>query len=524
MSDVSLTVTGLPFKFTGCTFTYAPNMIPTAVLSVDPAVSDLCNIESLRRKEVSICAKTPSGSLRFFGLFDGLQISQTPGGLSFSAVVKSQFQRLLEVYTIFPGLHPISANPFQQVSAFTSDPERVSSLNFGLTEIILFNEKTKVSLSGMSFPRAILEVLKAGLKAQEQFTYTTNAGGSSLLGNPDVYDQVFKNKNYAENRRRAIQLLEAVDISAVESMVLTPQDVTAQLLLKQMLFSSNTSVWQALVSAFNAITCNVVVANNKIFVLPANAFYKVPETKFTTGTQPKDPNVFSPAQYRTFQAFDNGYIDIGAVFMAGNLMSQNAGIRQTGLVGSFSPEDSKGAAVYVEELPYWLSEFQTAIRSRLMSNKRKIQAGREANLRPGYSDEEAAKDAKMALMESERLEKDANNSLKAIYDAYAQARYYQLKYNDRTGSLSTVFSNRVVPGSVGVVYSAFPRVRVDCFVSQVQHTIDMSPPNSGVALTSVSLSACRVNFSSTIEKDLLFLADYQKIKGVQEKFLSDLGG
>lgn len=99
-----------------------------------------------------------------------------------------------------------------------------------------------------------------------------------------------------------------------------------------------------------------------------------------------------------------------------------------------------------------------------------------------------------------------------------------MKYDDRSGSISSVFNNNWAPGMVGTLYTREPGTWLDYFVTDVNHSFSLSAPNGGSATTNIAYKGGRVGTTSDVGLDELTLYgyDYKEATVYGNKFLADI--
>ncbi len=111
-------------------------------------------------------------------------------------------------------------------------------------------------------------------------------------------------------------------------------------------------------------------------------------------------------------------------------------------------------------------------------------------------------------------------SIKKALNNLAQAKFFELKYMDRTGSLNLLFSPNWVPGTTGTAFSRYPDpdgMFVDFYVTQVKHSF--AP---GSATTQVSFAGGRMGETPVgLDKYELFNYDSKKMQEMQKKYIAD---
>ncbi len=518
MNDVKLNVTGLDLKFTGAQITYAANQIPVALLSVDPTQGELLNIKNNRRNKVTIDIKTPTGSTTFTGFFDDMSIVHSVGGIRYSAVIKGVHQSLLETYPMYPGYHPGSEDIWH----------RTSTVNVDTTQAKAVFLSTKINNADIEGDQSIIDFvvsfLKEAIGAQISYEYVRPEG---ILEANELYETVFKNKNYLKNLEFAKELLDNIDASAVKNTALKANTVTASNTVFNILASGygSTSIWDILVRTVTSLGCVVIPGNSKTYIIPDNAYYDMGD-QINSG----NPNIFKPTMYNTFTFNGNGYVDVGAVFLLTELAYAQGQTTPPGTaaLGSFIDDTQPQASVYVERIPGWMTSLRDSLVLNTKNKKSTPVPVKIPDLKPVDKNVEtvttAAKDANSKLQIS-----FFNEEVKELFNNFATLRYYQIKYGDRGGNIVSVYNSNVCPGSVGQLFSKFPDpgVYLNFKVNSVTHRIDVSPPSSGTAITEVSFDSGRIEpagagrFGPVIDTELMYNTSYSDILKIQKAFVKE---
>ena len=83
------------------------------------------------------------------------------------------------------------------------------------------------------------------------------------------------------------------------------------------------------------------------------------------------------------------------------------------------------------------------------------------------------------------------NQIKVDLDNLASIYFFREKFAGRTGSFTTEFNTKFVPGAQGSLFLKYPTTRVDFRVTGVSHQIEISAPLTGSAITTVSVDNVR---------------------------------
>src|ERR1035437_7111280 len=104
---------------TGATISYGYNKIPLANVHIAAVganrisgLQGLCDFDSFRRNPVILKINTKKSCIIFRGIIDGNSISQQPGNMTASFILKSNFTLLNEVFPRRIGANAGTANQF----------------------------------------------------------------------------------------------------------------------------------------------------------------------------------------------------------------------------------------------------------------------------------------------------------------------------------------------------------------------------------------------------------------------------
>lgn len=536
MSDVTVTVTGLPFDqkaVSGVAFDFSYNTIPVASLQlVSPYIEKnhrdfLCDPDSFKKKTrdsfVKISVKSKTGCLNFEGVFDGLSFSQSPGAFSYSAIIKSKFQSLLEIYPKLIGLDPSSLvifkrdNQFMQVHAGNAENPFQSLKVGGLT----------VPVAGKSLLELYIAVLKHVLTSQQNLVSNTTQEFAKIL-------KLMQDDIYKKNIEKAMSILDEIDISAVKD-----NKILAEFCLSWIVDSivdSPDTMWDSLLSGLEGMGCLLLPGVKKLFIIPKANFLKLEGSAPSSyGAQSTEPNQAWPADYSNFMISDRSYRNLRACFVVpadinaqssaapyGSWKSNIFGVYPK--PGSSDIKDDGSTGILIKPVPPFFANNLTA----MYTYNQLVQSNLKEAEKPF-----AGTPVTESNTVSQQITGDAkkNEALidgySEIYDDLAKSYFLQEKYEERGGAIQLLFNPKWVPGTTGFVYSRHPSLCYNFFVSSVKHEISLGSGNSGYAQTTVSFSSSRYagNPSSVPGTDKVDLYKYDegKMKSVQQQWLSDIG-
>lgn len=537
VSDVTISVSGLPFgaeAVSGINLEYDINQPGVAQLSLalpylqsTSGLAFLCNPDqykaSTRNSPVTIDVKAKTGCIKFEGFFDGLSFNQSLGSMNYSAVIKSNFFYLDEVFPKFIGVDPSSLFAFKRVTGTifdngnTADP--YEAFRGPLTSISAdFKDKTIVE--------GIVSLLIAALKSQSNASLVTNMDNNLL---PVL--KLLEDARYKKAVEKAVSYLEAVDYSFVTGTELKASR-TAPWIIEQVL-ASDMTVWQTLVTMLNEVGCMVVPGNSRLFVVPQSMFNKMSGIS-TPGKQQKatSPNVAFPADYNNLSVNDVGRKNIRACFIypiftdsyASTLTKRAAVVGAYPTAGDELPDDGS-VGIRIFPAPQFLTSNIDAL---YMTNQEIINTISTNKSLSGdtVDDPEAIRqkfEESIAI-----LDKESTKLQEKALNYFAKLKFLQEKYGDRMGNVTMEFKPSWVPGATGCVYSRSPGLFHCFFVSNVVHSIQLGNGSSGSATTSINFKACRFGGSigSVPGVDNVELYNYNTGKMTQfmNSWLSDVGG
>lgn len=523
-----------PMHVSGVQFTYSYNQIPWA--GVELAVSYmettggkqlLCDPDqykaATRGNPVTLTIKAKTGCLSFKGFFDGLSVNQTVGGITYSAVFKNQFQYLNEVYPKFIGADPSSLLPFKRLSGLqiVADERDPYAQYRGPLRAASATLTDKTLLEG------VVEMFKAALQAQLNVTSASNMAISDF-----EFLKIFEEPAYKNAATKAIEYLENIDFSAVSDAKLRASRST-QWLVDAVMATTGT-VWESLIAIFSELGCVMVPGNDKIFVVPQAAFLKGKDVPTPSEQQRSNlPNVAYPADYSSFYIQDVAYKNLRACITVPTSVEPISTMYSATLtaMGAY-PVDGDDLAndgstgILSVEAPQALLQNVEAIYIERMSELDKIKSKESLADSPVPSSfNESQQKVKEAL---EVANTTAREILTDALNDYAQARFLQEKYFERSGALTLEFRPSWVPASTGTLYARKPGLFYCFFVATVVHSITLGNSNTGVAATSVNFNSTRYagSFGSVAGATDVTLFGYNvgKMTSFQTSWLSDVNG
>lgn len=545
-------------RITGATLSYGINKLPIAHVHIDTTVSDdlisslkvLCNFDTYRRKKLTLTIKTGglayiAGCLKFTGILDGVSISQSPGNLSASLVIKHQFVLLNEVYPRLLGLSAGSANMFSVMRPILYDPNQFgpgSENNHFLTPdqqlygLITGKDPTNKINTGLSLIPFIIEVFKAVVKNQSLYNVGPNTPNFQSISNAlrDVIkEQQINADKTGELFKLVMKLLGQVDTSYSNRLELSGNDhllsaasptIAAKVIgdIAQL----DDTIYNSMVRYVSQYGCCFVVSNDGAYVVPDASFLKVVvNPNMIQNSRSTQTNVAYPADYDTFSFNDTGENTIKGVYV----VPEPLGMHGTWSVGGINvmsgkyidPNPDVKGNISVKTLPQIACSYISRVASQgSMGVQKLIQTGNP--LIDGVIDTVEAY-ASMKLHQAQTALEYLQ--MQHFLDAWAQSEYCRIKYEDRTGYISMPFNNNWVPGAPGAALTKHPGSWIQFYVTDVTHSFNLMPNNSGTATTNVAFKGGRagtVSGSSGLDSIPLYNYTYPLSQNFADQFLADI--
>jgi hypothetical protein len=539
-TDVKMTASGMPGGTpVGCTITYQVGSIPTAAVDLAPDEGGFGDVDSMKRKEasVSIEVKTYVSSMddhvtrtiEFKGLLDGMTVVNSVGSNSYQAIIKNKAQRLLELTTLTPGMHPAGINIYRNpsyalVGNGQSETAQVKSWS-------PLTEGENVEVSSIEF---YTNLLKKILKKQKS-GWETFVGRDKVIDKSTPFGAIFNDDRYQKNVTEGLKILENIDISAVnggtiEALTVGRNDVLNS--LERTWKSAPNVLLEHYMHFLSSIGCSLIFSNESAYVIPENSVLKKKGGAPSKGKLQSAPNAAGPADYVSYHYNDNGYRDVAGVVVSTDGYVGGASLGglswETGGAGFFMEEKglSQASGIYVAQAHPWMclsSQFPSAGDSAKgadkMDKKSESMYGKKKGLEQSASETQTAH-AEKAKEKKESLSSYAGDVIKN----YAETKFYQVRFGDRQGSITMDFNPYWVPGTGGTLFVRETECMLTFYVQSVTHRIDMSAPSNGTAITTVSYTCGRIGKESVGTTEDKFLGyNTGKEEGVQVSFLSDMG-
>jgi hypothetical protein len=548
-SDVELTVDLDGVTPTGISINFSIAAIPTCTVDLAPAGPGIIKIageasgvlagpDPQKRREVKVDISVTSHDgkggkdtkkLKWNGLLDGLSVGNTVGNNTYQAVLKGKGQKLLEVTTLTPGLHPSSVNiyknPYYSVLGSTSTDNRaeVGWVNDAFSAVLDFDKN----------PLEFYTTLLTELLKKQQGGYEQYLGDEMTVDSTNALADIFSDNRYQKALEDAVKLMEVIDLSAVTSGTITKLNTSypnASQKMKDMFSSGPNVILENYVNFLKFMGCTIVFGNEKSWVMPERSFIKPNHVGPMVGKSSKTPNVANPADYNSYMYNDNGYRDFLAVILSNTMPVGGHQVTSTtyehGLVACYIDDKTQTKAsgvLVVPDHPFSMF-FYTNENNHADAKKMKERADGGGSYYPEpyqYGANETEEN------QAERYDEKAEfyeDKLKDIMKNYAETKFYQARYGDRMGSITLEFNPKWVPGAGGTLFVRETNVFLDFYVESVTHRIDMTPPSGATAITIVSFCCGRMGKEPIgVDKDEFLGTDLGKEKAFIQAFIADIG-
>lgn len=547
-NDVSVTISGpLPLKPIGVDITFAVNTVPTCLIAMDATQSTILqDPDSYKRKGlITVTLNVKGNSVQFLGYFDGLSASQSVGGISYTAVLKGQAQLLLETDTLVPGLSPYGQNPFK-----TFDTTALNSGSDPQTSVVNIEiGNTSVDLANSSLAEAYKQL--AGIS----LNYQANGGFDSLIlkNNNSGLDAgtlktILDNPGRQAKLKLALTYFNNLDVSSLDNLknILSPADMFNAKGLINYYSNGPRMLWENMVDFYGNLGVILIPGNNSIIAVPNNGFITFPHNVPGVGMHSGTTNAAYPADYNAFSYNDNGYVDVGYVALVSNIpMSVDSVVTYGAYQGSYpslgGTSNSSGASLLILEAnplifqaadPYFAKDTNNVTAQNTQTGKQSsVAAGGTSIPHTGAITEQVQSNPTAVQTASIN---NYNTNLQSFGDNYAELKFFQARYGDRMGSISSRFNSNWCPGTVGTLFSRGvgdsnsktqdgTGIWLDYFVQGVTHRVSLSAPNGGTATTSINFNCGRLGVqTSSVASDKLYNYAYGQVQKAQKAFLADI--
>jgi hypothetical protein len=540
-----VTPVGLSINFTAgaipvCTVDLAP--APPGTIKIQGGVSGvLSSPDSFKRRSpvnVTLSVKSHSGkggattrTLKWSGLFDGLSIGNTVGANSYQAVLKGKAQTLLELTTLTPGLTPTSINiyrnPFFAIlgNAGSGDANGETAWSS-----LTFSKSLNLRRNPLEF---YVDLLKTLLDKQYS-DYTKYLGNETTSQSEKVIQKIFEEQRYKDALQKGKEILDSIDLSAVTSGSITQLHTSypaASSKLREIFFGGPSSMLENLMNFLNFMGCTIVFGKDRAFVVPDKSFIKQEHGGAGVGESSNTPNRANPADYNGYIYNDSGYKDVMAVVLCNPMPVGGHAINNVqfdrGIAGYYKDEHELTKASGILVIPDHPFALYLAGGEANHNDAKELKATADNPSESYYATKTKyggkATEEKQAVREQEKKQQQTS-ILADVVNNYAQTKFYQARYGDRRGTITMDFNPNWAPGASGTLFVRETSFYVDFYVESVTHSVDMSPPAGGTAVTVVNFCCGRMGSSPIgVDKDKFLGYDVGKEKGFISNFISDIG-
>ena len=541
-SEIQITLTGdgipniVPI---GASVSYGINRLPVASVQLNPqSLSLLCDFDTVRRKNVTLNIKTNRGCIVFEGVIDGNSISQQPGSLTTSLIIRHKYTFLNEIYPRMIGLSAGSANAFAITNVITYNPgevekgvERIEAGNgeggqeglyledsqlFGFEQYGLSTNQNLMDFL-VAFNKVLIKAQMNSRLLQTKVTYADEPNNLySILDAADINAHLMGPV--------ALNLLSSIVTKYTSKFALTAATPSlAGPIIKDVGFLEDT-LFSNLIKMINEYNCVFVIGNNHAYIVPEAAYLAVPKTASLRRTQKSAQyNIALPADYESFTFSDNGENTVKGVYVIPDpVQTTQWGMSTSHVISGvyLDPNPNVFGNIVVKSIPavagiamgYAAAVGSQGIQSNIKSQTPLINAPVQT------ADVQASMDTAAATLNSNWVIPYRN-----YINQWAEIEYCKIKYDDRVGSISMPFNNNWIPGGVGSIYTRQPGTYIDFYVTEVTHTFSVSVPASGSANTSVSFKGGRPGASDP-GLDTISLFDYSYTDNISfcNDFIKDI--
>lgn len=483
------------------------------------STSLLCDFEQHRRKLVTLEVRTTKGCVHFDGFIDGCTVSQQAGSLGLSLIIKSRYQWLLETYTRVPGLHPGSVAVFDNLPTLSSDVDP-NGANF-----VKGVQLGQFALARVDMDQPLFQVVRTiyeevlNLLADTPRIFTSEI---SML--PTVEITQASETFLAAKLPLARAMIQSIDSTAVDGILLTAAaSHYGPDLINTAVQTLQGSLFESIVQMAQQYGCNVVVANNKMYIVPDVGFIKTPHTNGVLRTRHSTiPNIIYPAEYTSFQFSDQGYRDIKGCYLA-SLPSSMPLLTTGGLtrcLGHYIDPAAIGG-ILIEHLPQYVSGPLEYLAVKHSANLvAGIRAGIPRTNDGALTPDQVKKQDQIIAQDTDRV---ANDFIQKVGNNWAQLTYLQRKFADRTGTISAIFDPGWAPGGVGTLFTRYPGTWIDFRVTSVAHNFSASP-GSAQATTTIAFDCGRMGGATSSGLDTVdfYAYDYDKSAAFANDFVRNI--
>jgi len=280
----------------------------------------------------------------------------------------------------------------------------------------------------------------------------------------------------------------------------------------------------------SSLGCSMIISNSKLIVVPQNSVIRQSTSAPGRKELQKLINSAGPADYGGYSYTDNGYRDVSMVIvMAANVVGGNyigSERQDTGGLTYFAEQEglSQASGVLTVNAHPWMTI--SALAPAMSDSKEANQDFDDKSLslhgrKTSYADT-VEKTSKMHAERAATKKSKVGDSVRDVLQNYAETKFYQVRYQDRHGSITMDFNPNWVPGTGGSLYIRETSTFLHFYVTSVTHRIDTGAPNHGAALTIVNFNCGRIGTSPAGAKEDKFLGyNHGMEQYVQAQFVSD---
>ena len=381
-SDVQLSVSPLPgVTVTGVTLNFTAGAIPVCTVDFAPAEPGpparisgntsgiLASPDTFKRQtliNVNISTKESSGvggsrshNLSWKGFLDGVSSSNNVGDIRYQAVLKGKAQTLLELTTMTPGLTPDSVdiykNPYYSILSNSDNPDDQS-------DEAMINKAFSSGLDPTENPlKFYIKLIKTILNIQKS-DFSTFIGKEQDTQNQQALVQIYSEERYQKAITKALDIIEAIDISSVDGGVLT--DIKSSLpnamsVIKHFFFKGSNVILENFLNFLSFLGLTIVFGSERGFVIPERSFITQTHSRPGPKQQSSEINKAYPADYGGYSYNDNGYKDVFAVLLANRVIVTGQNLNDLPLncnmIGYYKDENeltNASGVLIIEEHPF----------------------------------------------------------------------------------------------------------------------------------------------------------------------------
>ena len=506
--------------------------IPHLEISVDHShLALLCDLQNkipqFRTKDKMVfvqVAHKGECKFKFKGFITGISITQFVGALSCKIIIRSEFI-LLEDFVLFSeALHIGSDNPLTFVPLIKTGISVQSPYSYMLAEIDPAANVVDIALKNY---KTVLELTEAKL----------HAGVKEVILDRASLELFWKLREKKVKSILSFKLLERINTSAVEDMVIKGNTLgIANFIIQHTNDLPKFSMLRQFSTLLSQFGLTFSISNNTLYVIPDHGFLKLnPPDPPKPRERSKKINVAYPADYNGFSFSADALNELSSVVLTPTEGTWKGNTSVGGVAyKSFRGQHPNDKAVNLQELngtmlmrnipSDWfvgiVTHFSSVAQESAATATIENVAGVDANrCIPALSAEDAALEAEKARKKTE----DAAQT-KTDLDNLASIYFFREKFAGRTGSFTTEFNTKFVPGAQGSLFLRYPTTRVDFRVTGVSHQIEISAPLTGSATTTVSVDNVRFGTEGFgVEEDNFSKYNSSKHEKFLEAYYADLG-